>query len=192
MKGESGSIVTNKLNKLKSKMLMKRGDKLKQKAADSSASAMSKRFSSNGSLLSQNGLKAAYSAPDLNSNAAAAAAAAAAVSATGEDGGGGGDVTAVAAAASGGDEGDYVHMVEGEFLCSYPNVDNFPLLQCASYFCSILHRMCVLHAMPERQGVCRSHLTSLLTYLFVFVRLPELLWEPETSAHLRFILVPAC
>ena len=64
VKGESGSIVTNKLNKLKRKVL-KNKKKDPSEAKVNSLEASSKKFSSNGSLLSQNGLKAAYSEPDL-------------------------------------------------------------------------------------------------------------------------------
>ena len=67
MKGESGSFVTSKIAKLKSKVMKNKGKDNKDTTEDGTKSleVASKKFTSNGSLLSQNGLKAAYSEPDL-------------------------------------------------------------------------------------------------------------------------------
>ena len=63
VKGESGSIVTNKLNNFKNKMINK--VRRNKKDGGQQLAITSKKFSSNGSLLSHNGLKAAYSEPDM-------------------------------------------------------------------------------------------------------------------------------
>ena len=93
MKGESGSIVTTKLNKIKKKVLRRRG---KSEEATNGLAATSNKFSSNGSLLSHNGLKAAYSEPDMQQHEN-----------VGENGQGG---------VRPGGEGDYVHMNEGKLV----------------------------------------------------------------------------
>ena len=54
--------MTSKLNKIKNKILRKK--KPKDDSSAAAALETSKKFSSNGSLLSQNGLKGAYSEPE--------------------------------------------------------------------------------------------------------------------------------